>query len=146
MKVRQQAVHAIGHRRAGRAPRLVARSEHEVIDQKLGATIEELGQRPRTRVGVEAVVLLNRHPRQLAALLSELVRLPGVLLLSSQQLLTRRLSFLTAADLVILHRVLPPSECMSRALNPFQHHDRDLASNLPLIVVERGLDRGHQLP
>jgi hypothetical protein len=31
-------------------------------------------------------------------------------------------------------------------LDPLQDHDRDLASTLPVIVVEHGVDRGHQPP
>jgi hypothetical protein len=44
-----------------------------VVDEQLGATVEELRQRPRALVGVEPVLLLDRNPRQLAALPGELV-------------------------------------------------------------------------
>jgi hypothetical protein len=69
LKVRHEAVEAI----VDRAPRLAARSEHEVVDQELRAAVEELGQGPRPFVGVEQVLLLDRDPGQLAALASQLV-------------------------------------------------------------------------
>src|SRR5260221_1757295 len=99
MKVRQEAIEAVGHRRVDRASRLVGRSEHEVVDQELGAAVEELGQGAGPVVGVEPVVLLDRDPRQLAALARQLVRHPGVLLLALEQLVTSGLPLLTADNL-----------------------------------------------
>src|ERR1700743_1212003 len=108
MKVRQGALEAIGYRRVDRASRLVTRPEHEVVNQQLRAAAEELGQGPRPVVGGEPVLLLDRHPGQLAALARQLVPHPGVLLLALQQLVTSGLPLVTADDLVIRHRVLPP--------------------------------------
>jgi hypothetical protein len=73
MQVRQEPVEAIGHRRVDRAPRLVARSEHEVVDQELRAAVEDLGQSPRPVVGVELVLLLDRDPGQLTALVRQFI-------------------------------------------------------------------------
>jgi hypothetical protein len=102
--MRQDAVDGVGVRRADRAAGLVARAEHEVVDEELGATVEELRQSPRALVGLEPVLLLDRDPRQLAALPCELVAHTSVFLLASQQLLAGSLPFLAAADLVIRHR------------------------------------------
>ena len=73
MEVRQHAVDGVGARRAGRATGLVARAEHEVVDEELGATFEELRERPRALVGLEPVLLLDGDPGQLATLARELV-------------------------------------------------------------------------
>jgi hypothetical protein len=66
VQVRDEAVDAVGHRRTGRAAGLVAGAEHEVVDEQLGSPVEQLDERLLTVVGVEAVVLLHRHPGQLA--------------------------------------------------------------------------------
>ena len=108
MKVGQQAVQAVGHRRARRAPGLIGRSEHEVVDQKLGAAVEQLGEGPRPVVGIKPVLLLDRNPGQFAALARQLVRHPGVLLLALKQLVMGGLPLLTADNLVVSHLVLSP--------------------------------------
>jgi hypothetical protein len=54
-----------------------------VVDEELGATVEELCQSPRALIGRESVLLLDQNPRQLAALPRELVGHPRVLLLAS---------------------------------------------------------------
>jgi hypothetical protein len=48
-----------------------------VIDEKLRAPVEQLGKRFRSVVGLEAVVLLDRDPRQLAPLAGELIAAVG---------------------------------------------------------------------
>ena len=103
MQVREGAVDGVGHRGARRATCLVAWAEHEVVDEQLSAAVEELRQRPRALVGLQAVLLLEWDPGQLAALACELVAHPGVFLLALEQLLASRLPFLTAADLVLRH-------------------------------------------
>ncbi len=77
-------VEPIGNRRAAWATLRPVWSEHEVVDEQLGATVEELRQRPRALVGVEPVLLLHRHPRQLAPLAGDLVAEPRVLLLAGE--------------------------------------------------------------
>jgi hypothetical protein len=85
---------------------LVARPEHEVVDEQLGAAVEELRQGLRAVVGVEAVLLLDPQPRQLAALPGQLVAHPGVLLLALQQLLAGSRPLLATHDLVLGHHAL----------------------------------------
>jgi hypothetical protein len=55
-----------------------------VVDEQLGSPVEELEERLLTVVRVEAVLLLHRHPGQLASLPRELVAEPGVLLFADQ--------------------------------------------------------------
>ena len=52
--VRDRATHC--------AARLVDGAEHEVVDEQLRASVEELGQRLGPVVCLEAVLLLDRHP------------------------------------------------------------------------------------
>jgi hypothetical protein len=84
VQVRDHALDGVGDRRVDRAAGLVARAEHEVIDQQLGASLEQLAEGLLALVGVEAVVLLHSHPGQLASLARELVAQPGVLLLADE--------------------------------------------------------------
>src|SRR5918992_629361 len=106
--MRDEAVEPIGHRRAGGAAGLVARAEHEVVDEQLGAAVEQLVQRLLPLVGVEAVLLLHLHPRQLAPHARQLVAATGVLLLELQQLLARRLPLLRRRRAVLRHRDTRP--------------------------------------
>jgi hypothetical protein len=55
------------------------------------------------RLGLEAVVLLDRHPGEHPPLPRELVVVAGELLLLREQLLAGRLEFLLCADLVLGH-------------------------------------------
>ena len=96
----------VGHRRAGRAAGLVARAEHEVVDEQLAAAVEQLRQRARAVVGREPVLLLDPDPGQLAPLPGQLVAQPGVLLLAREQLVAGGRPLLAAHDLVIGHRRL----------------------------------------
>ena len=59
VQVRDDTVDGLRNRGAGRTARLVARAEHEVVDAQLGAAVEQLRQRARPAVGVEAVLLLR---------------------------------------------------------------------------------------
>ena len=89
---------------SGNLPRSWA--EHEVVDEQLSAAVEELArQRARALVGLEAVLLLERDPGQLAALACELFAHPGVFLLALEQFLASRQPFLTGADLVLRYRI-----------------------------------------
>src|SRR5262249_29823269 len=67
LQVGQDAVHAVGDRRARRTTRRVGRAEHEVIDEELRAAVEQLRDGLLARLGLEAILLLERDPGQLAA-------------------------------------------------------------------------------
>ena len=68
VQVWEGTVDGVGHRGARRATCLVAGAEHEVVDEQLSAAVEELRQLARALVGLEAVLLLEWDPGQLAAL------------------------------------------------------------------------------
>jgi hypothetical protein len=61
-----------------------------VVDQQLRAAVEQLGERLRTFLGVETVLLLDPNPGQLAPLAGELVTQARVFLLACEQLLAFR--------------------------------------------------------
>ena len=112
IQMRQGAVEVIGGQRATGAPlRLVldpqSEPEHEVVDEQLRASVEELGQGLRSGLGFEAVVLLDRHPGQFPAPTSDLIALAHVLLLALEQFLARLKPLLFRSDRVPGHRTAP---------------------------------------
>src|SRR5581483_2056873 len=80
------AVEVVGHERAARAALLPSRAEHEVINDQLAASCEEVGERCLALGAVENVVLFDLDPGQLAPLPAEFIPLPGKLLLFAEQL------------------------------------------------------------
>src|SRR6266487_4050446 len=91
-------------RGADRAACLVGRSEHEVVDEQLGTVVEEIGEGLRAVLRLEAAVLLDRDPGQLAPFPGQLVAPAGEILLLLQQLVALRLPLLLRADPVLSHR------------------------------------------
>jgi hypothetical protein len=69
-----------------------------VVDEKLGAAVEEIGEGLRALLRLEAVVLLDRDPGELAPLPGQLVSPAGELLLLLQQLAALRVPLLLCAD------------------------------------------------
>src|SRR5215208_7144628 len=92
----------VGRVRAARAtrvrPALDRRSEHEVVDEQLRTAVEELGERLRPFLGLEHVLLVDRHARELGALPSQLVTPARELLLALEQLDPRRQPLLAGSD------------------------------------------------
>src|ERR1700729_2438877 len=85
---------------------LVIRAEHDVVGQKLRASIKQLRERLLAVLGFELIMLLHRHPWQLAALAHDLrvsLRLFG---LESGELVPSRLPLLARSGLVIRHFLL----------------------------------------
>src|SRR5437762_9947997 len=76
-------------------------AEHEVVDEQLGAPVEELGQGLLPFVRLEDVLLLDRYPGQLLAPAGELVALPYVLLLALEELHAGGKPLLSRSDLVL---------------------------------------------
>jgi hypothetical protein len=99
--VREHAVDGFGNRRVDREDGLVARAEHEVVDEQLGALVEKLDERLLTLIRVEAILLLHSHPRQLASKLGEVVAEPGVLFFAGEQLLACGEPLVTCSDSAI---------------------------------------------
>jgi hypothetical protein len=101
--VREYAVHGVGDRRVHRATSVIARPEHEVVNQKLGSPVEQLAERLLAVVRIQAVVLLQPHPRQFTPPLRDLVAEPGVLLFADEERVARGEPFLTCSDPVLSH-------------------------------------------
>jgi hypothetical protein len=75
-----------------------------VVHEQLTAAVEQLRERSRAVVGLEAVLLLDADPGKLAPQSRQLVAPPRVLLLLREQFLAGGGPVLTAHDLVIVHR------------------------------------------
>jgi hypothetical protein len=106
-EVDNEAVEAVRDRRAGWTACRVVGPKHEVIDEELRASSEEIGKGRGALVGLEAVLLVDANPGQLLPLLRQLVATPGQLLLSLEQLHPGRKPLFTCAGLVIGHASLP---------------------------------------
>src|SRR5258708_22801068 len=108
-KVDDGAVEAVGDRRAGRAPGSVAGPEHEVIDEQLRASCEEIGERRWALAGVEPVLLVDPDPGQLLPPPRQFVAAPGQLLLGLEQLQPAREPLLAWSGPVSGHCSSPSS-------------------------------------
>jgi hypothetical protein len=73
LHVGEDAVDRVGDRRVDRASGLIARTEHEVVDEQLGPSVEQLGERLLPVVRLEEVFLLHQHPGQVPTQLRDLV-------------------------------------------------------------------------
>ena len=97
----------VGHERAAAAaalgPAVDAGLEEEAVDDQLAATLEQVEQARRPVRALEAVVLLDRHPRHPAAFGGERVAGAGQLLLLDQHLLAGGLPLLRRDDRWHLH-------------------------------------------
>jgi hypothetical protein len=80
------AIEAVRDRRAARTPCLEVRPEHEVIDEQLRASSEEIGERRCAFVGLEAVFLVDSNPGQLLPLPRQFVAASRQRLLGLEQL------------------------------------------------------------
>src|SRR6266516_6389794 len=124
VQVGRGAVEGIGHRRADRTARRIGRAEHEVVDDQLGAPVEQLCQRLVSLVGVEAVLLFDRQPRQVAPLGGELVAAAGQFLLLGEQLVAGGMPPFTCSGLVTGHWLSPSCRCncLARPAPPMTCH------------------------
>jgi hypothetical protein len=104
VEVDDGTVDVIRHERAAWAGFGVFRSEHEMEDEQLRAPVEQLSQCLRSLLGLEAVGLLDGHPRQLPALARELVAAASQLLLPLEQLGPGGKPLLARSDPVLCHR------------------------------------------
>src|SRR5262249_45286658 len=96
-------VEAVSPGRTDRAALGPVGSEHEVVDEQLGTSVEEIDERLGATVGVERVGPVDPHPGQLAALPGKLVPAAGVLLLSREQSKTSGRVLFGCADRVNSH-------------------------------------------
>jgi hypothetical protein len=75
-QMNRNAVETVCNRRAGRTPRFVVGPEHEMVDEQLRASSEEISERRFSFVGLESIFLLDSNPRQLLPPLCQLIALP----------------------------------------------------------------------
>src|SRR4029453_3496071 len=101
--MREYSVDGVRDRRIHRVTRLVAGAEHEVVDEQLGSSVEQLTECLLSVVPFEGVLPPPPHPRQLGSLPRELVAEPGVLLFAGKEFLTCCEPFLAGSNLVISH-------------------------------------------
>src|SRR3712207_1860203 len=99
-------VERVRDRGAHRATGLVGRPEHEVVYEQLRAAVEEVRKGFGSVLGLEAVLLLHRHPGELPPPLRELVVQAGQLLLLRQQLIPLGLPLLLCPNPVLRHSPL----------------------------------------
>jgi hypothetical protein len=63
-EVNRDSVEAVRDRRARRTPRFVIGPEHEMIDEQLRASAEEISERRFSFIGLEFVFLVDPYPGQ----------------------------------------------------------------------------------
>src|SRR5260221_9035850 len=86
LKMRAGAVDMVGHEGAAGAPFRPARTEHEMLDDQLAASVEQLSQRLPALWAVEYIGLVDLEPGQHAPVRAQAVALPGKLLLLDEML------------------------------------------------------------
>ena len=98
--MREHAVDGVGHRRVDRVTGLVARAEHEVVDEQLGAPVEQLAER-LSPSSVSKRYSFSTAPRAARVAAAQLVAESRVVLLAGKELLTCSEPFLAGSNLVI---------------------------------------------
>src|SRR5207247_9190693 len=109
-QVHGEPVEPVRDRRAVRTPRRVVGPEHEVVDEELRAPSEEVCQRSAPLFGLESILLVDPHPRQLLPPPRQLVAAPRQLFLCQEQLEPRREPLFMCPGYMLCHRssLLPP--------------------------------------
>src|SRR5579875_505923 len=100
-EVNRDAVEIVGPEGAGLAPRLPIRAEHEVIDDELGAPLEEIGEGDPARRPLEAVRLLHTLPGHRHPPTRQRIPLAREFLLGGEQLEPRLQPIFVRNDLVL---------------------------------------------
>src|SRR5215212_6383678 len=114
LKVHGESVKAVRDRRTCRAAACVLGAEHEVIDEELRASSEQIGERRYAFVGLETVLLVNSNPRQPLPPLPQFVATSRQRLLGLEQLQPGRKPLFTCSDLVVSHCFSP--SCREKAV------------------------------
>ena len=83
----------VDEHRATVAARILVRPEHEVVEEQLRATLEEVEQAGLAVGSLERVVLVDQHPWQAATLGGECVSRPGCFLFLGKERLACCLPF-----------------------------------------------------
>src|SRR6266568_3127630 len=83
------SIGVVGHEGAARADLILTRREHEVLDQKLAAALEQIGEPLPAAGPLEGVLLVDADPRQLAAQPRDLIAAPRQVLFGGEQIAPR---------------------------------------------------------
>src|SRR5215813_11259140 len=102
-KMNGEAVEAVRDRRTRRTTCGVVGAKHEVVDEKLRAPAEEVGQRRLPFVGLEAIGFIDLNPWKLLTKARQFVAVPRKLLLRLEQLESRAEPLLTGPGRVFRH-------------------------------------------
>src|SRR5438876_6890792 len=94
--------------------------EHRMIDNQLAASLEDVAERLRPVLALEAVLLFDELPGQIAPLAAQLVTHPGELFLLRQVPLPCPEPLVVLHDLVGFH-VTPPPQDLGRPTFPGPH-------------------------
>jgi hypothetical protein len=106
-EVLPRAVDVVGLERTAGAARFPIGVKHQMMDDELTASIEQVGERHLALGRVEDIVLLDLDPGQGAPLGAQAVARPHVLLLLDQKRLTRSEPLVLRHDSRDLHRSPP---------------------------------------
>src|SRR4029450_7977913 len=99
--MRKDSVDVIDFKRATDALRLLPRPEHEVLDEKLAATIKQLGQRDLAFRRVERILLVDLYPRQRATCRGQWIAQACLFLFPFEQILARDQPFFSRNNFVV---------------------------------------------
>jgi hypothetical protein len=86
LEMEMRLVEPVGDGRTARTTFVPVGVEHEVVHEQLRPAVEQVGERGFAAFGVEEVVLVDPHPRQLAPLAGNVVVESGQFLLGLEQL------------------------------------------------------------
>lgn len=93
-------VEPVRNRKARQAPCLELQPEHEVVNQELRSPLEMIHQTTQIEIGVEAIRLVDAHPRQRMSPSRRRVPLARMRVLNLEQLEPRNKPFFASADRV----------------------------------------------
>src|SRR4051812_32891571 len=93
-------------RAPGAGTERVVGAVHDVVREQLRTPLEKLAKGLFAALGIELVLLLDRHPRKLPPLFRDLPRALGVFGLELRELVTCRLPLLARSSCMRRHRLL----------------------------------------
>src|SRR4051812_11259214 len=105
-----EPIEAVRNRRAARATGFVVGAEHEMIDEKLRTSSEEIREGNFSFVSLEAVILFDFNPRQFLSLPRQLVTASRLFLLGLEQLQSGREPLFMCSSFMLRH-----STCLLRS-------------------------------
>ena len=102
-EVRERAFNVVDLERAAHAALLPSGAVHEMFDDQLATSVEEIGERLFALRTIEQVILLDLDPRQRAPLGAQLIAQPREFFFLDQVLPARCEPLILGYDSVVLH-------------------------------------------